>query len=116
VDRSDRQTRIAQNEITFRRVNEAIEPASGAADDVSGYLCECGRLGCTKTVALRRSEYEAVRTDFDRFLLLPGHEDPEADEVVEQHGHYIVVAKVGAAREVAAADEDQSGGDQVAGR
>jgi hypothetical protein len=83
--------RIAQNEVTFRRVNEALEPADAAADDRTRFVCECGRLRCTDTVALARTEYEAVRTRFDRFLLLPGHEDEQVENVVEDHGRYLGV-------------------------
>jgi hypothetical protein len=116
VKRSGRQERLAENEMTFRRVNEAREPAEGADDpgDVA-YVCECGHLGCTDMIELHREQYEAVRTDFDRFLLVPGHEEADVDEVVEHHGHYVVAVKVGAARE-ALVDEDGAGGGELAGR
>ena len=64
--------RIAQNQVTFRRVNEALEPDSGAAT----YVCECGRLGCTETIGLSRGDYEAIRTGFTLFFVLPGHQVP----------------------------------------
>jgi hypothetical protein len=44
-------------------------------------------------VELSISSYEAVRSAFDRFLVLPGHELPEIEEVLEQHDGYLVVAK-----------------------
>jgi hypothetical protein len=111
VREQGRQQRIADNETTFRRVNEAREPGAGPA----AYVCECGRLGCTELVELSHGQYEAVRTSFERFLLVPGHEEPDADEVVEDHGHYLVVVKIGEARE-ALSDKDESGGEEVAGR
>lgn len=100
----DEAIRIAQNEVTFRRVNEALEPAEGEGAAEARYVCECGTLGCTATIPLRRSEYEAVRTSFDRFLVLPGHQD-EIDTVVEDHERYLVVEKEGVGARIAD-DED----------
>jgi hypothetical protein len=96
------EARIAQNEVTFRRVNEALEPPRGSPADQARFVCECGRLGCTETLALDLAAYEAVRTGFDRFLVLPGHTDA-VDTVVEDHGRYLVVVKEGVGRQIAAA-------------
>ena len=79
-------------EINGRRVNEAIERGERRAADAV-FVCECGNLGCTTTIELSIDSYEAVRTDFDRFLIVPGHEIAEVDEVVEQHRGYLVVVK-----------------------
>lgn len=102
--------RIAENEVTFRRVNEAIEPPDAAPDAVLAFVCECGRLGCTDTVALTRADYEAVRTGFERFVVVAGHEQAEVEDVVEDHGEYRIVAKTGAGRKVAAEDDTARGG------
>jgi hypothetical protein len=79
-------------EINGRRVNEAIEPGGEAAASAV-FVCECGHLGCSSTVELDVDEYEDVRTDFDRFLVIPGHEIPEVDQVVERHPQHLVVVK-----------------------
>ncbi|HEX5984228.1 MAG TPA: hypothetical protein VFY69_08485 [Solirubrobacterales bacterium] len=84
--------RAATAEVNGRRVNEAIEP-DGQAADSAVFVCECGHLGCSETLRLPISEYEAVRTTFDRFLVLPGHEIDEVDQVVERHERYLVVVK-----------------------
>ena len=101
VDESS-QRRIAENEVTFRQVNEAIEPRAGTAS----YVCECGRLGCSDTIELEHAQYEAVRTSFDRFVIRPGHQT-EVDRVVEDHEGYLVVEKVGDAAGEVLADEDR---------
>ncbi|HYG97079.1 MAG TPA: hypothetical protein VD741_08215, partial [Solirubrobacterales bacterium] len=67
--------RITQTEINGRRVNEAIEQGDEGVE-TAVFVCECGYLGCTTTVELGIAEYEEVRTDFNRFLLIPGHEIP----------------------------------------
>lgn len=83
--------RAASLEVNGRRVNEAIE--RGGAQGPAVFVCECGLLGCSETLELSISEYEAVRTDFDRFLIVPGHEIDEVDEVVERQSRYFVVVK-----------------------
>ena len=93
-------------EVNGRQVNEAIE--RGEQDGGRArFVCECGYLGCTETVELAIAAYEDVRSDFDRFLIVPGHEIDEVDEVVERHeGYFVVVKREGEPREIArAADE-----------
>ena len=82
---------MAATEINARRVNEAIE--RGESGPEPSFVCECGHLGCSQTVRLDLDSYEAVRTDFDRFLVLPGHEIDAVDRVVERHSGYLVVVK-----------------------
>jgi hypothetical protein len=84
--------RLVQAEINGRRVNEAIEPAPGTARSAV-FVCECGYLGCNATVEMTIAEYEAVRTDFDRFLVVPGHVAEEVDTIVERHAAHLVVVK-----------------------
>ncbi|HEX7279582.1 MAG TPA: hypothetical protein VF255_08180 [Solirubrobacterales bacterium] len=84
--------RITIAEINGRRVNEAIERGEGDSGPAV-FVCECGHLGCSSTVELEIAEYEAVRTEFDRFLVIPGHEIEAVDRVVERHPGYLVVVK-----------------------
>jgi hypothetical protein len=39
------------------------------------------------------AEYEAIRAEPTRFFVVPGHERPEIESVVERHGAYLVVEK-----------------------
>jgi hypothetical protein len=84
--------RITIAEVNGRRVNEAIERGDGDAGPAV-FVCECGHLGCNSMVELQISEYEEVRTNFDRFLVIPGHEIEAVDRVVERHPEYLVVIK-----------------------
>lgn len=86
--------RAVSAEINGRRVNEAIERGSGRSE-TAVFVCECGYVDCSTTLGLSIDDYEAVRTDFDRFLLAPGHEIAEVDAVVERHPGYLVVVKLG---------------------
>ena len=102
------QRRAAAAEINGRKVNEAIEP-QGRADVSAVFVCECGYLGCGDTVEIPVAEYEAVRTSFDRFLLVPGHEIEEVDKVVERYERYLVVVKrEPEAREMAKASDERT--------
>jgi hypothetical protein len=86
------QRQAAAAEINGRQVNEAIEPRGDRAE-VAVFVCECGYIGCNETVAMSVAEYEAVRTSFDRFLVVPGHEIETVDEILERHPTYLVVVK-----------------------
>ena len=95
--------RVAKQEINGRRVNEAIERGRLGESGAASFVCECGRIGCNVTLTLTLDQYEAVRTNFDRFVIEPGHELPPVDTVVERHDGYLVVIKAeGEARKMAA--------------
>jgi hypothetical protein len=99
--------RAANAEANGRRINEAIERGGGAAVSAV-FVCECGYVGCNATVELSIDDYEAVRTDFDRFLVVPGHEIDEVDEVLERHQRHLVVVKRGReAREIVRATDSR---------
>lgn len=102
--------RAASAEVNGRRVNEAIERGTEAAG-TAVFVCECGNLGCTATVELTISSYEMVRSSFDRFLVIPGHEIESVEEVVERHDCYLVVVKRdGRAVAMAALSDDRNEG------
>jgi hypothetical protein len=91
---SEGKQRVAMNEATFRKVNEAMERGQERADLMT-FVCECGRLGCSELIQLTSAEYEDVRDNARRFAIVDGHEILEAEKVVERRDRYIVVEKVG---------------------
>jgi hypothetical protein len=88
--------RAAMNEAAFRKVNEGMEVGQDPAGLLT-FICECGRLGCTRMIELTRVEYEGVRENPRRFALVPGHEIEDVETVVERNDRYIVVEKKGEA-------------------
>ena len=86
--------RVAMNEATFRKVNEGMEVGQDPAGLLT-FVCECGRLGCSRLIQLTRAEYEAVRANPHRFAIIDGHEILEAEAIVERHDRYLVVEKGG---------------------
>jgi hypothetical protein len=95
----EREHRVAENQSIFRDVNE-VRPVA-AEDEWVEFLCECGDLVCTERVTLTQAEYEAIRADPRQFLLLPGHELLESEEVVTRNERFLLVRKFGEAGEIA---------------
>jgi hypothetical protein len=103
-DRSEldvQRQRAARNQSLFREVNERIEDLASPAS-FAGFICECMNEMCDEQVSLTLEEYEHIRSDSNRFLVLPGHNVPEVEEVVETSDRFVVVAKLGAGMPVAA--------------
>ncbi len=90
----------ARNESVFRQLNEQIEDL--AADALfTRFICECMSEGCSDPVSMTLEEYEHVRGHADWFFVLPGHEVPTVEEIVETTDRFVVVAKLGAGAAVA---------------
>jgi hypothetical protein len=97
--------RLARNEAFFREVNERImDVASGLGGGETAYefLCECSDPQCTQRLTLRPSEYEHIRANGARFVVVPGHQEPEIEKVTEREPAHLVVEKDGRAGEIAA--------------
>lgn len=96
----DREERVAKNEILFRQVNERIREIEGERwrVDPVDFMCECGTMKCTRVVQMSVEDYERLRSDAARFGVIPGHELPDVERVVERHEQYLVVEKDGEAR------------------
>jgi hypothetical protein len=89
--------RAAQNEARFREANEQIQGKVlelGAREHPAPYLCECDEPGCTTVVLLTAAEYEDVRSESRRFVVAPGHENPD-DRVLGRHEGSTVIEKTG---------------------
>ena len=99
----DNQRRAAANEATIRDVNEGIERGQwpGEEDTPVGFRCECARLGCNRLIELTVREYEQIRKNPRRFVVLPGHEFPDVETVVTARRGYVIVEKRDQAAEVA---------------
>ncbi|MBV9942717.1 MAG: hypothetical protein JO262_11365 [Solirubrobacterales bacterium] len=91
--------RAAANQATIRDVNEGIERGQwpGEGDTPVGFRCECARLGCNRLIELSVHEYEEIRANPRRFVLIPGHEFPDIEAVIETRPGYIIVEKRDAA-------------------
>lgn len=99
-DRDARRARAAKNQSLFREVNEHVESLADT-NTFTLFVCECFDESCAEHVPLTVEEYEHIRSRPDHFVILPGHLDPEIEEVVETCDRFLVVAKLGAGRRIA---------------
>ena len=96
---SPQKERYVRNEWLFREVNERISEVNPDFE-VGGrleFLCECGREQCLETLPMTRADYERVRSEGDRFVVKPGHEDMAVERIIERHPDFLVAVKVGGA-------------------
>lgn len=91
-----RAQRIANNESRFREINERLRVDLRALPDDDApveFVCECGRSDCAQPVPLTLSEYEAVRAGPLDFAIVPGHESPDVEDVVDVNDRFARVRK-----------------------
>ncbi len=92
----DRGERVGTNEAIFRNVNEQIEGINKALSEMTqtmDIVCECAEITCAERIMVTVPAYERVRSDPTLFFVLPGHEQPEMEKVVDDHESYRVVMK-----------------------
>ena len=101
----ERYEQQARNESLLRDVNERMaaldrRAEGGWADGVPDrfeFRCECGGApNCEGSLSMTLDEYESVRAERDRFVVLPGHEEPAIERPVERTDRYVVVDKLNA--------------------
>ena len=105
--------RLAKNEILFRAVNERLDDLGELSvwSDRTEYLCECSDTACIEGIELEQEEYERARSRPTVFFVVPGHERPGLEKVVEEHERFFLVEKTAAVDAVVATDprEDEPG-------
>ena len=93
---SEREACAAQNELVFRAVNEQIVKMTdrfrAQLSDID-IVCECADTSCVGTIRIDADEFAEVERVDGSFLVLPGHEDEEVEEVLRRGGKYFVVLK-----------------------
>ena len=107
------QRRKAANEAIFREVNESIESLQRqftvSEGTVAMLICECDRIDCLDRLETTIGTYERVRADSSLFLVVPGHEDPAVEDIVDSGGGYLIVRKhLGEPRQIAEATDPRT--------
>ena len=97
---SNHQARLehaTKNEQTFQSYNArraAIEESGGTPDDEPvPFVCECDQPKCWRAIKIPLEEYERAVEAPDRFVVVPGHEDPEVEVVVDVRENFLIVSK-----------------------
>lgn len=101
--------RAARNEEVFRGVNERIEEGAEQhhVSDSLPFHCECGASACVETIEIPPARYAAIVRERYHFVVIPGHEEPRIERVVETEADFLVVEKIGHAREQINRDHPQ---------
>jgi hypothetical protein len=92
-----REIRLARNETLFREVNERIEDLAvthADEDHIYEFLCECSNAHCDLRLSIPLSTYEQARADSTVFIVAPGHDLPEIEEVVLRGAGFQLVRKL----------------------
>lgn len=90
-----REERLAENEAMFRVANERMAgwEEQHVQSQTEPYYCECADPDCREKVVLRKADYERIRADSSHFVIVPGHEVPDVETVIEQQGGWAIVEK-----------------------
>ena len=86
----ERKRRIGENEGIFRDVNEQVRRLDPTWMTI---LCECGEYGCREQLVIDHRRYAEVREDSTQFILRPGHEELDTEEVVSRDLEFWIVRK-----------------------
>jgi hypothetical protein len=93
---ASRSTRKEQNQVRFREANErlhdAVEDHVQEAQRVP-FICECADDDCLGTLNVLPSEWEAVASKPNHYLLEAGHLRIEGEEVVGSISDYEIARK-----------------------
>ena len=92
----ERGRRKGVNEAVYREVNERLRDINetfAQLTDRVDLICECGNPECHERLSMTPPAYEALRADPVLFVIVPGHETPSVERVVELRDEYAVVRK-----------------------
>ena len=102
-DAPKRDRLLTQNEIVFREANERLAASLGSPSAEFDLVCECSDRSCVAVFTMPEGEYHWLRQNPLHFAVLPGHEAPAIESVVERHPAFVVVEKHAATHDQATA-------------
>ena len=103
TDADEREREAVAGQLRFRDANDRLRrivPSYGfKAGDRAPFICECADPRCFEAVMLSLEEYDRVRGNPSWFVVVAGHEEPEAtyEQIVEAERGYATVEKIGIA-------------------
>ena len=89
--------RESETQARSREDNESTARARASATTdgrMRPYRCECGDHGCRCAISLTLAEYESVRGYATHFAIARNHENPESEQLIEEHERFAVVEAV----------------------
>jgi hypothetical protein len=88
---TSRDERISRTEEFFRQVNEAI---AEMYDGDGEFVCECGNPNCSETLELSKDDLRLLHARRDHYVVIPGHQILDVDEVVAEREGSLIVRKL----------------------
>lgn len=91
--------RRVENEVTFQAHNRRREQMvaqlvpAGEEDFPLTVVCECANEDCREKITVPLIDYRQVLRHPCRFILLPGHEQTDVEQIVREADDYVVVEK-----------------------
>jgi hypothetical protein len=92
-----RHERIVQAEEFFRQINDVVAHNGARADE--RYMCECANPYCNEILDVTGDDITVLHSKPDCYVILPGHEIPDVEQVVHSTTAYTLVAKDAALRD-----------------
>lgn len=87
--------RLVRNQLILGEVNERIHELAEQFDLESAvFICECSTEDCGEFIALELDEYKAIRSSPTLFVVVPGHETLQVENVVETNDRYALIEKI----------------------
>ncbi len=99
----------AENEAIFRGLNQRVQRGvhtsnamtseTGAVSlrfddkDPLDFFCECADENCQERIQMSLEEYTEIHKDKRRFIIVPGHDVSEIENVTTKKSSYWVVTK-----------------------
>jgi hypothetical protein len=101
--------RAARNEEVFRDVNKRIEDGAEqhAVSATLPFHCECASASCLETIEILPARYAEIVRERYHFVVIPGHEELQIERTVQAEPEFLVVEKIGEAREQIDRDHPQ---------
>lgn len=101
--------RMEENQLYFRRPNQKVAGGFDElkkiakdqgdnellkdADPIINFFCECSDEDCKQRIRFRPGRYRALHKNKSHFTIMPGHDVPEIEHIVESSKNYIIVEK-----------------------
>lgn len=105
----ERARRIGTNEAVFRQVNERIDGLNRAFATITDRIevvCECGNELCVEKITVTLADYERIRSDPAAFVIVPGHQAVDVEQVVEAGDTFNIARKRSGAPRALAEETD----------
>ena len=109
MEKSVTEQRQLENEAVFRKANEQTTESVKELKEIAKeddqlslihdedmklhFFCECSDEDCQDRIVITTSRYEALHKDRKQFILKPGHDVKQIEEVVFKNPNYHVVKK-----------------------